>query len=407
MCVLVIASLNPSEHEQPYGATGDRDPPAESRPCPTPLSVLKSNFLISSLLYHTRFSLSFLRYYFSSPCLLLLSNYKLLRQATAFNYKCDLAYSHLTLLNKFVPFSSSSPTVIVVCRNEEHFIGPLLDHYQRIGAQSIHVIDNSSSDATVSIARKFRNVCLWQTSESFSDSAQGYLWRGALARRYGIGKWILNIDSDEFLVFDSREGMNLTMLQNILDSKHLSQLSAPVLDMYPGVVSISHSTNPANIPNKLSHLLNYSQFFDNPLKHMSASCKQVMTSTGPQLVGGVRSRMMTSIGINETPCLHTIPLVKWTEQTAYLNSSRHSIYPAVFTGSAYKLAFLHFKFPRHFSSRVKRIIEEGQYWQDSVEYKRYAAWLGANPNGLLYNKLYSIRYTGPKQLAELGIIQSL
>jgi len=116
-------------------------------------------------------------------------------------------------------------SIVVVCKNEAAVLTHLLDSAQAL-TDDVVVYDNGSTDATIAIAKKYKNVQLHQGEwEGFGKTKQRAT---ALAKH----DWILSLDADEALdavlqqelkalAFDKpRVAYNLRF-KNFLGAKHI------------------------------------------------------------------------------------------------------------------------------------------------------------------------------------------
>ena len=323
-----------------------------------------------------------------------------------FNDRCDKAMQQLALTSDFIPFTSDTPSVICLAHNEEYRIAAFIQHYLKLGVKSIHIIDNKSRDGTVEIARKFPYVTIWSATGSYRDAEYGNLWRGALSRQYGMGKWVLNLDADEFIQYYQMECKGLGNFQSWLEKRGQFTLAMAVVDMYPSTIAQSDAYH-ARSARTLCSLLEESPYFDRPIKRLGSSCWVQKNYRGVELKGGVRLRMMRDLLFKESPWLNVIPLVKWNEQTAYYAGSRHSIFPSEPNRELFSAVLLHFKFVGDFSFKIQEAIQENQYWDNSKEYKRYAAWLMKKPMSTLLDKMYSVKFSGYQSLVDEGLLQPI
>jgi|SRR5208282_2643126 len=145
---------------------------------------------------------------------------------------CDHAFQQLQLKNEIVEFTAEVPTVVAVVRDEARRLPIFLDYYRALGVRAFHVVSNRSTDETESILLKDPGVTLWRTEDSYRDAALGQLWIAAIVRRYGIGKWVLNVDADELLVFPGMDEFGLKDLQAWLTRNSYTRLVAHLIDLY-------------------------------------------------------------------------------------------------------------------------------------------------------------------------------
>jgi hypothetical protein len=100
------------------------------------------------------------------------------------------------------------------------------------------------------------------------------------------------------------------------------------------------------------------------------------------------------------PCLTKVPLVRWDERSAYVQST-HFVSPKIVAPDTGVL--LHFKFLHDFHDRAVLEAGRAEYYDGASEYQRYAQWLKQNPVMTLANGA-SARFEGTRQLVDLGLM---
>ena len=313
----------------------------------------------------------------------------------AYLAECDRAFNtELRLVVNFRAFSPKSPTVVCVVRNEAIRIEAFIRHYMDLGTSSIHLIDNASTDGTGNIAVKCSSsVTVWHTSASYARAAHGQMWSGGLVRRYGLGHWILNVDADEFLVYDGMKQHGLADLQGLLAKRDQTRLRTPLIDMYagPGASTAKEATPIAQAP-----------YFDS----LSPSQVDSVKSTGVLPTDfGPRARMMRTLNIIHRPNLQKIALARWDRSTAYANV--HIPFPFDQNPLSSQGALLHFKFLRDFADKVNEAVVTGEHWRDGLEYRSYQDWLALPDRPALYDASNSVLYAGPASLIQSGLLEPL
>jgi len=89
---------------------------------------------------------------------------------------------------------------IIAAYNEERFLGTCLDHLFRHGVET-YLIDNSSTDNTVEIARSFQDRGVIGI-ETFPRATNTYNWQAILQRKEYLAStlqsdWFIHLDPDE------------------------------------------------------------------------------------------------------------------------------------------------------------------------------------------------------------------
>lgn len=322
-----------------------------------------------------------------------------------FNDRCDAVFGALMPESPVIPFTTNVPTVICLARNEEYRIGAFIDHYVRLGVRSIHIIVNNSTDRTAQIAGACPYVTVWRADGSYLEAEHGNLWRGALSRRFGVGKWILNLDADEFIVYSNMDKRGLPQLQEWMEARAKTFLCMPVIDMYPERINSADAT--AGTCPTLMHLIEESPYFDRPRTGLLSTCCIQKGHRGIELKGGVRLRMMHDLLVTESPWVNVFPLIKWTDDTGYCDGSRHSMFPPQSNDELFYAGLLHFKFVGTFAEKIREAVRDNQYWNNSAEYRRYADWLSHNHNHSLVDSDYSVKFVGTHSVLNERLLQAI
>ena len=126
----------------------------------------------------------------------------------------------------------SEEDVVVTClvKNGEFYLEQFIAHYTQLGVRHILLLDNGSTDRTITIARSHPNVSLWSSSLSVG-SHQGLLQRFLTRRTQGRG-WCVNADIDEFLAYPGSERISLREFIRYLNSRRFTAVVTQMLDMF-------------------------------------------------------------------------------------------------------------------------------------------------------------------------------
>ena len=316
-----------------------------------------------------------------------------------FNRRCDAAFADLHRITPHRPFTENVPTVVTVVRNEQLRLPEFIRHYKEMGVECLHIIDNDSTDETPDICAADNSITVWHTASSYAAAGYGQLWVGAVVRKFGLGKWVLNLDADELLVYPDMERRDIGDLQHWLVSHHHRRLFAPMIDMY------GSRLYGAGIERDHRPVLLQNPFFDGGIDREGPSYRFEETPHGPLLVGGPRNR---TVSVNDPKkfYLSKFPLSLWAADTAYANP--HFPYPFSDNQRTAYGALLHFKFLADFQRRVATAVSEGEHWNHSTEYRRYQAWIvdGGGP-AALFSARYSRIFRGPESLIRAGLIEQI
>lgn len=311
----------------------------------------------------------------------------------AYLQACDNAFKELTRETTLLPFTSDTPTVVCVVRNEARRLPIFLEHYKKLGVKHFHIVDNNSSDQTANIAIQQSGITLWKTQASYAKAAFGQLWVGAIVRRFGLGKWVLNVDADELLVYADMESKSIAALQNHIESTGFQRAFTPLIDLY-----LSTSLHPTDY----SHFSKKIPLFDG-LHTKQPPYRFEDTRFGPKTIGGPRARMMAALNQEINPWLSKFSFAKWDSNTAYANI--HAPYPFDRNPNQCFSALIHLKLLEDFSERVANAIKEREHYRDSIEYCAYQEWLDKTAMTDLIDKDISMIYEGPESLVNAKIIK--
>ena len=285
--------------------------------------------------------------------------------------------------------------LVATMRNECVRLPFFLKYYRDHGVSHFLIIDNDSSDATVSYLSDQPDVSLWSTQAGYKASHFGIDWVNWLCRRYAHGHWTVVVDPDEFLVYPFCDTRPIPALTDWLDSSGIRSFSAMLLDVYPKGPINQHVYRAGDNP------LDVSSWFD-PGNY---SIKRNWDYGNLWIQGGPRARIFFADRPEQAPALNKIPLVKWHRKYVYV-SSTHMLLPRGLNqvydewgGEKASGALLHAKFLNTFGDKAKEELERGQHYAGSAEYRAYAEQ-GAQE---LWCK-WSEKYINWRQLEILGLM---
>lgn len=281
---------------------------------------------------------------------------------------------------------------IMVVRNEEMRLPDCLRHHREIGVDRFAIIDNLSDDHTRSFLLDQPDVDYYETSNKYSEARSGVYWQTSLARRYGFSRWYLSVDADELLVYSGMERHDLHDLSNFLEFRKSQALFAPMIDMY------SRQPSSAVSYEQGQSMLRACPFFD--------SDSYAVTKRGDAIVdvrGGPRVRKLSSEASPFTHQIKKYPFFRWDR--SLMRPTIHTVKLHRHEPSA-SGALLHFKFLSDFAQKVNFALETNEFWNGSMQYRRYRDGLAtSNFDALFYEG--SQEYQSPKSLISSGLIGSI
>jgi len=309
------------------------------------------------------------------------------------------------------------------CRNEILRLPAFLHHYRRLGVGRFFVVDNGSSDGTAEYLLEQADVDLFRTEGSFGAANGGTVWLNALLARFGVGFWCLTADIDELIVYPGSERASLRTLVEYLDQAGAQALFCLLLDMYPpGPLNRCRYVAGAD-PAAAAPCFDPGPYVRTardvcPGFVVTGGMRERVFYPDARATAPVRrardalyNRLLSRIpGVSESrlarrwrpvhaPGLAKVPLVKWDENTRYLEVNHH-VSPRVVAEEAG--ALLHFKFFQDFEERAIAEAARGEYFDGASEYRRYARLLAAHPDLSLMCER-SVRYEDSEQLVRLGL----
>lgn len=283
------------------------------------------------------------------------------------------------------PEASSSPVDLVfVCHNDVEILPNFLQHYRKLGITRFICVDDASTDGTREFLLTQADIDIWTSPVRYSEARRGRQWREQLFEIYGRNRWYVNVDSDEFLVFAESETKTISDLIKALEAAGDKRLAAPMLDMYCG--SDPKPLNDGNPP------WVFSDHFD------ADSYTMTLEKRGVSITGGPRGRKF-----GEQNELMKYPVIFW-DDACYFGSSPHRPIPYGRNFPKTWGALLHFKFFVNYREKISEAVEEKQHFGGSAHYVKLLDEINDKGGIDLYDEKVSIKYTGSKQLEELGFI---
>jgi hypothetical protein len=126
-------------------------------------------------------------------------------------------------------------------------------------------------------------------------------------------------------------------------------------------------------------------------------CRKSQGALNYRFIGGVRERLFAE----KTVCTN-FPLVKFS-RSMFVPAGRHAVEGAIIADS--RGVIQHFKFLQDFIPKARIEAEREVHWDHASTYKNYAARIDRSGDINPYADR-SIRYQGPPQLLDLGIMEA-
>jgi hypothetical protein len=312
---------------------------------------------------------------------------------------------------------------VLVVRDEALRLPACLRHLRGLGVHRVVVIDNGSTDGSQDIAAR-HGAHLVHAPGSYAGAGFGIAWVNGVLDRFGRGHWALVVDADELLVFPGSDRVGLPALCAHLDAIGSEALPALLLDCFPRGPLADCAVRPgedliaaapcfevpalreetvADFPYRLAYggLRERLFFADADPRHPLTWLRRQAWNLAWRLAP---LRRLAWLRPPESPTLTKLPLLRWREGAALLGST-HRMAPMRLASDQPTGVLLHFKFLQDFHARAVDAVRRNAHWDGSREYRRYLARIEAEPGFALAGP-GSLRYRGPDQLEELGLMRA-
>ena len=120
--------------------------------------------------------------------------------------------------------------VTCVLKNGEFYLEQFIEHYFKMGFRHISFLDNGSTDRTISIAKRYKNVSIY-TSQLPVESHQP-LFKKYLAEKSAEDGWCLDVDIDEFFDYPSSNILGLRGFLEYLNLNSYTAVITQLLDLF-------------------------------------------------------------------------------------------------------------------------------------------------------------------------------
>jgi hypothetical protein len=142
-----------------------------------------------------------------------------------------------------IKLSGNEAAVTCVVKNGEFYIESFIRHYFDMGFRHIFLLDNGSTDQTISIAKRHENVSVCQSTLAIQEH-QG-LFKKFIAQQSVEGGWCLDADIDEFFDYPCSDSIDIGQFLEYLNRNRYTAVVTQLLDMFSdGTLShLAHKQN--------------------------------------------------------------------------------------------------------------------------------------------------------------------
>ncbi|OLQ92078.1 hypothetical protein BIY22_16330 [Vibrio panuliri] len=293
-----------------------------------------------------------------------------------------------------VAIRNAKHVAIIVGKNEQELMPNLLEHHRNIGVEHFLFVDNCSADTSIDYMLDQEDVSVFVATQEYRHSRFAVNWQETLLSHYGLGRWVLIIDSDELYTFAGSERKPITTITQVAEQENANSFFAPMIDFYP-----KGDLADADLTAK-QQFYQICDYFDN-FSTMQIDLQPVYGpfSNSPIYQGGFRMRIFGSYNQFPAPnylnqkynLLKFEPNMRLIEGLHFMHGARISRVPTT---------IMHFKYHAGFNAKVIREINSGQHWNGATEYRRYFKILEKKNNSIFYDAKYSQRFIDSSNLID-------
>ena len=299
----------------------------------------------------------------------------------------------ITLESRMYRARRDDHIVASVVRNEALRLPYWLAYYRSLGFDRFLVVDNGSTDGTYELLFAQPDVTLFATKDSYRDNKFGIHWISPILDEYCHGHWVLVADADELLVWPGCDRETIKGLTAWLEGGGRGEgLFVVMIDMYSdrpfGAVGYVPGTP----------FQEATPFFD----RWGYWIVEIKECPHHMVFGGARGRVFQAIDRHQ-PASSKVPLVRWPCRLG-LGGGCH-ILKSPWLASM-RGALLHFKMFDDVVERCKEEVVRGEHYEQAREYLSLGAAIDGAPGRCFYDPAVSVRYEGPAQLVELGLMNA-
>ncbi|OWV96748.1 glycosyltransferase family 2 protein [Rhizobium sp. R693] len=286
------------------------------------------------------------------------------------------------------PLGATDVPLVFVTHNDIVLLNAFIQHYRQLGVTRFICVDDVSTDGTREALLNEPDIDVWTSPVRYGQARRGRNWRERLFSEYGFNRWYLNVDSDEFLVYDDCFERPLPSLIRALEAANLRRMAAPMLDMYPNLSEVAGGQSFVDRPWQFSRYLDGNSYVS------------MLTKRGISIKGGPRGRKFS-----EGNELIKYPVIYW-DRKCFFGSSPHQPLPYERNFPSVWGAILHFKFFTNYKAKITEAAEGKQHYNSSEHYQKMMNVLHREGE-IDFSYDQSIRYEGPQQLVERGFMTKI
>lgn len=270
-----------------------------------------------------------------------------------------------------IEYDPEELVVLCLVRDGQTHLRSFIEHYFALGVRHIVFLDNGSRDKTVSIAREYDNVTIFQAGLPFKR------YRIAMKRylisRFGRGRWSLCVDIDELFDYPHSEVVGLEKLLRYLNSNSYTAVVAHMLDMFKDEPLSEAAEGEDGRLKELYRFYDVSDIVRTDYVATVGPGNTVSNEAIDSFKGGIQKTVFGHAG-----ALTKHPLVFLDEELEPMRGSAHWVSGA--RVADFTAVLFHYKFiDQHFQESTAQAARKENRAFNSWRYKMYLQGLEENP----------------------------
>ncbi|MFC1851372.1 glycosyltransferase family 2 protein [candidate division CSSED10-310 bacterium] len=269
-----------------------------------------------------------------------------------------------------INYRTSEAIVLCLVKDGETWIKDFILHYKKKGFKHIVFLDNGSTDNTLKIAKKHKNVTILKTEIPFKEN--NILLRRYLINRFSKNRWSLTVDIDELWDFPFSDKVNLNNLLKYFKTKSANAVVAQMLDMYMPTIPTKKQPLKSYDLYDISHIKKDALTMPFGFKDCGLRYRKMLNKNIKFFRGGIRAQLfgLDYVWLTKIPLIFNNKPLKPIIHQHFSNDAKIADISTV---------LLHYKFTHGFKEQVKNAVRHEQYLNDSKEYKQYLTKQKNNP----------------------------
>ena len=289
---------------------------------------------------------------------------------------------------KILKFAGGKPeTGVVMChlRDGHHYLPHFLNHYRSCGVKKFAFIDNGSEDRSVALLLDQSDCDVYQCLGDFKSSLCGTIWHNIVMSNYQSATWILNVDIDEFAIYDGWPHIGLEEFSYQCSAVGLGAVSAIMIDMYE-----SGALAKARRISESQDLFGDFSYFDGD-GYTRLRIHNWRQNFFPRQIidGGPSKRIFQDQGhewLAKTPFILEPGII-------YLDP--HTVLPIGLNFNPPLIALMHFRLNGDLTDKIRMVDSTGYTKGSITSYQKFGSEMERDP-------LFSLSYSGSEKFATIS-----